>query len=219
MKKWMVLLVVFVFILASCAPSPALATQEVIPDQMQAQEMVKPTDMPAEIAPKATVESAPETTEQEEAPSVLDFEITFYQGEETLASDKEVVVLTDLFNQDKPVLVNFWAGLCPKCRAELPELERLYQKYQDQVTFVAIDIGPYLNLGSDEDAKAMLQDLQITIPAGSPSRVAVMREYNILGTPWFLLFHPNGKLFANIGGAIPEAELAKQIDELLLAAP
>ncbi len=41
----------------------------------------------------------------------------------------------------KTVFVNFWATWCPPCRAELPEMERLYRKYRDRgVVILGVDI-------------------------------------------------------------------------------
>ena len=33
------------------------------------------------------------------------------------------------------VFINYWATWCPPCIAEMPDLEKLYQRYQDQVDF------------------------------------------------------------------------------------
>ena len=39
------------------------------------------------------------------------------------------------------VFVYFWSVLCPACRAELPKIEALYNKYKDKgVTFIGIDL-------------------------------------------------------------------------------
>ena len=38
----------------------------------------------------------------------------------------------------KVVLVNFWATWCPPCRAEIPDLIKLQQKYRDQVVIIGI---------------------------------------------------------------------------------
>ena len=45
-----------------------------------------------------------------------DFSFTLYQGESRLGA--EILDLSDL--QGRPTVLNFWAGLCPPCRAELP---------------------------------------------------------------------------------------------------
>lgn len=39
------------------------------------------------------------------------------------------------------VFIYFWSVLCPACRAELPKIEALYQKYSDKgVKFIGVDL-------------------------------------------------------------------------------
>ena len=41
----------------------------------------------------------------------------------------------------KTVFVNFWASWCPPCRAEMPEIEAVYQEYKDRgVVVIGVDI-------------------------------------------------------------------------------
>ena len=41
----------------------------------------------------------------------------------------------------KTVFVNFWATWCPPCRAEMPEIEAVYQEYKDKgVVIIGVDI-------------------------------------------------------------------------------
>ncbi len=40
--------------------------------------------------------------------------------------------------RDKVVFLNFWATWCPPCLAELPDIQRLYKKYQDRVAFILV---------------------------------------------------------------------------------
>jgi thiol-disulfide isomerase/thioredoxin len=40
----------------------------------------------------------------------------------------------------KPVLLNFWATWCPPCRAEIPKLNELAQKYP-KLTIIGVDVS------------------------------------------------------------------------------
>ena len=41
----------------------------------------------------------------------------------------------------KTVFLNFWATWCPPCRAEMPQMEALYQDYKDEdVVIIGLDI-------------------------------------------------------------------------------
>ncbi len=42
----------------------------------------------------------------------------------------------------KTVFINFWATWCPPCRAEMPEMEAVYQEYKDKgVVVIGVDIS------------------------------------------------------------------------------
>lgn len=61
----------------------------------------------------------------------------------------------------KVVFINFWATWCPPCRAEMPSLNALYQKFKDDDRFV------FLFVNEDEDvakAKAYLQKEDFAFP-------------------------------------------------------
>ena len=38
----------------------------------------------------------------------------------------------------KPIVLNFWATWCPGCRAELPQIANLKNKFKDEVHFVSV---------------------------------------------------------------------------------
>ncbi len=40
--------------------------------------------------------------------------------------------------KNKVVLVNFWATWCPPCVAELPSMQKLYDRYKNKVAFVFV---------------------------------------------------------------------------------
>lgn len=54
--------------------------------------------------------------------------------------DGNQVTLSDL--RGKIVFINFWATWCPPCRAEMPEIEAVYQEYKDKgVVVIGVDIA------------------------------------------------------------------------------
>ena len=67
----------------------------------------------------------------------------------------------------QPVVLNFWAALCPPCRAEMPEFQRVYDEREAEVLVLGIDIGPQQFLGSREEGRALLADLGVHYPAGT----------------------------------------------------
>jgi cytochrome c biogenesis protein CcmG/thiol:disulfide interchange protein DsbE len=41
----------------------------------------------------------------------------------------------------KPVLLEFWASWCERCKALAPSMERAYEQYGDSVAFVVVAVG------------------------------------------------------------------------------
>ena len=84
---------------------------------------------------------AAELPQRPELPLVGDFQIVAYQGGEELGGDS--IALSAVLAQGKPVVLNFWAGLCPPCRAEMPEFQEVYDEFRDRIIMVGIDLGPF----------------------------------------------------------------------------
>jgi thiol-disulfide isomerase/thioredoxin len=177
-------------------------------------------DQPTSAAPSSTGSEHRATVSESgsiELPS--DFEITVYQGEEKLGGQE--VRLSEVFalgaGDGHPVVLVWWAGLCPICRVEMPELQEAYEEYGDQMLILGVDIGPFVGLGSEEEARALLDELEITFPAGTTSDAAVMRDYRILGTPTTMFLKPNGEVFQQWAGILTEDQLDEFIGALFEA--
>lgn len=54
--------------------------------------------------------------------------------------DGKQVKLSQFREENKPVLLYFWATWCPFCRRDLSIVRSVYPKYADKVTFLAIDL-------------------------------------------------------------------------------
>jgi len=141
-----------------------------------------------------------------------DFNITLYQGAQQFSGQE--IAFNEIFSDGRPVVAMFFAGLCPFCRSDLPLLQDAYDRAAGEVGMVAIDIGPYTNLGSIEDGKAMLADLNISMPAGSLQEPSALSAYRVLGTPAFLFFNAQGELTRSWVGVAGEEQLAEFIEQL-----
>ena len=148
-----------------------------------------------------------------------DFKIVAYQGEEVLGGKE--VPLSSLFSRDltqrKPVVLNFWAGACPPCRVEMPDLQEVYEEYQGQVLLLGLDVGPFVGLGSREEGRALLEELKVTYPAGTTFDANVVREYRILGMPTTVFIKPNGEVVRNLAGLLNKDKMTELVEELLAA--
>ena len=70
-----------------------------------------------------------------EGQQAQDFEFSMFQGiEEVGFHDGNLARL-----EGKPLVLNFWAGLCPSCRAEMPQFQVFYEEFKDQIQLVGID--------------------------------------------------------------------------------
>ncbi len=63
--------------------------------------------------------------------SAPDFTLVDLEGNQVSLSDF----------RGETVFINFWATWCPPCRAEMPEIEAVYQEYKDRdVVVIGVDI-------------------------------------------------------------------------------
>ena len=142
-----------------------------------------------------------------------DFDFTLYQGAGELGSRE--LSLSRL--ESKPVVLNFWAGQCPPCRAEMPEFQRFYNEYKDRVTLIGIDIGPFTGLGTHRDAEDLLRELGITYPAGFTNDPSVTRKYGVAGMPTTVFIQTGGEIFEKRTGQLNFNFLTRMTNSMLAA--
>ena len=91
----------------------------------------------------------------------------------------------------KIVLVNFWATWCPPCRAEMPDLDAIYTRFQSQGLVV-------LSLTSEDPFKvnSLIGQWGYHPPVLLDSGGKVAMEFHVDGIPKTFVFDRNGKLVA-----------------------
>jgi peroxiredoxin len=112
----------------------------------------------------------------------------------TLPDAKDSVVNLSSF-KGKVVLIDFWASWCMPCRASIPGVVRLYNKYKDKgfvVLGVSIDRRKSDWLGAVKKDKITYQ--QVNDITGWNSKVA--EAYNVNEIPATFLLDKNGKIVA-----------------------
>ncbi len=141
-----------------------------------------------------------------------DFSITMYQGQDVVGGQE--VNFSDLLGQ-KPIVLNFWAGLCPPCRAEMPDLQEFNDEFEDRALLLGIDIGQFTGLGNPEDAQKLLDELGVTYPAGFTTDGGIIRDYEVLGMPTTVFIDAQGKIFNKWTGALNREVLEEKTLEML----
>ena len=129
---------------------------------------------------------------------VENFSFTLFQSEEVLGAEK--MEMDQLLG--KPIVLNFWAGQCPPCRAEMPDLQEFYDGSKDEVTLLGIDVGQFTGLGTRRDARNLLKELGITYPAGYTGDGSVVRKYEVLGMPTSVFITADGTVFETWSGGL-----------------
>ena len=140
------------------------------------------------------------------------FAVTMFQGQDVVGGEN---VTLDGLGGEQPIVLNFWAGLCPPCRAEMPDLQEFNEDFQDRALLLGVDLGQFTGLGNTDDAKKLLSDLAITYPAGFTSDSDVIRNYQVLGMPTTIFIDREGRIFNRWTGALNKNVLIEKTQEML----
>ncbi len=120
------------------------------------------------------------------------------------------IALGDLRGQ--VVVLNLWASWCTPCRAEMPALERVWQRYaRDGLVILAVNQG--------EDAatvREFVREHDLTFAVALDPREQVGRQYALVAYPTTLFIDRDGVIRKVVrGGPMPEALVEDQVRALL----
>jgi len=141
------------------------------------------------------------------------FPIVAYQCADEIGAEE--LDFTEVLGTGRPVVLNFWAGQCPPCRAEMPAFQRVYDTYGSDSLLLGVDVGPFLGLGSRQSALDLLAELGITYPAAYALDERAVREYDVLGMPTTIFYDGDGVEVDRQIGILTEDALEAEVRELV----
>jgi cytochrome c biogenesis protein CcmG, thiol:disulfide interchange protein DsbE len=112
----------------------------------------------------------------------------------------------------RPVVVNFFAEWCAPCVEEMPAIERVHQRYRDDVAFVGVNLRDPI-----EDGRAVARRTGVTYDLARDPDGAVYDRFTDTGVmPVTALVDGDGDLVEVRHGQLSEDELADLVREKLL---
>jgi cytochrome c biogenesis protein CcmG/thiol:disulfide interchange protein DsbE len=116
--------------------------------------------------------------------------------------------------RNKPVILNFWASWCGPCKMEAPDLQKIYEKYGQQVDMYGINVTTN---DSPEAAMAFVQTYKLSFPIPMDVAGTVANQYLIQAFPTTYLIDKEGivrkKIIGMIDAGMLELELRKLLSE------
>ena len=106
----------------------------------------------------------------------------------------------------KAVVIDFWASWCPNCRRDMPVMQRLYEKYGDQVEVIAVNLQESSRTVEKFVNSEGFTFLILLDPAGSASRA-----YGVNYTNFHVLIDKDGYLLKTVPGDISESDFRSLI--------
>jgi thiol-disulfide isomerase/thioredoxin len=114
----------------------------------------------------------------------------------------------------KVVFVNFWATWCPPCRAEIPILIDLQNRYKDRLQIVGVSVDD----GDPADVKQFVKEAGINYPIVMADRAIVAEYGGLPALPTLFVVNPDGNVVQKHEGLFSN-ELYEAEVRLLLGLP
>lgn len=163
----------------------------------------KPSSNPETEAPTEEQTSDASTTEPAWESDPMDFSVLDAEG--------KTVKLSDFYG--KPIVLNFWASWCPPCKAELPDFEAAYKKYDGKVTFLMVNLTDNRQ-ETVEVAKSFVESQGYTFPVYFDTTYEAAYKYGVRSIPQTYFIDAEGNVVAKATGMISGNQLEEGIGKI-----
>jgi thiol-disulfide isomerase/thioredoxin len=108
---------------------------------------VPPIRFPVQVFLQNILSFSPSVLKEVERETMTDFDY------ELIDADGKITNLKT--SQGKVIVINFWATWCPPCVAEMPDFQKLYNQYKDEVEFYFISHDSFDKVTAFADKKKL----------------------------------------------------------------
>ncbi len=188
----------------------------------------KESPKPVEETEPTTEETVSQTYQESEA-AETDSES---QPEEAQDGEDKILpaidfTLTDQFGKThslsdykgKTIFLNFWATWCPPCRAEMPDIQKVYETYstegEDALIVLGVAAPGYGNEKDEEGIKNFLKENGYTYPVLMDTDAELFEAYGIYSYPTTFMIDRDGNVFGYASGQLSEDTMKSIIEQTM----
>ncbi|WP_017381240.1 redoxin domain-containing protein [Paenisporosarcina sp. TG-14] len=128
-----------------------------------------------------------------------DFELTTLEGKTARLSDY----------RGQRVFINFWATWCPPCRAEMPDMQKLYEQKDVDVEILAVNLQE-----SEEVVSEFVTDFGLTFPILMDVNSDVADTYQVRAYPTSYMIDSSGRIQYIAIGAMNHDLMVQEIEKM-----
>lgn len=136
--------------------------------------------------------------------AVMDFSVT--------AIDGTVYTLSQLLEEKKAVVLNFWYLACDPCKMEFPYVQQAYEQYSDEIALLAMNPVD----GTDAEISLFRQANRLTFPMFSCD-VRWQKMMRIAMYPTTVVIDRYGNICLIHSGMVTEAETLTRVFEYVIS--
>lgn len=164
-------------------------------------------DTSTESADSAT--SAEEASTEKPLPKAIDFTLKDQYGNEHSLSDYK----------GKTIFLNFWATWCPPCKAEMPDIQRIYESYDqegdDALVVLGVAAPKFGQEQSEEGIIKFLEEEGYTYPTLMDTTGDLFMSYGISSFPTTFMINKDGDVFGYASGQLNEDTMRSIIKQTM----
>ena len=160
-------------------------------------------------SPEASESPAPEPSASQQPQTVAapDFTLTDQYGNTHTLSDYK----------GKTVFLNFWATWCGPCKSEMPDVQALYEAYDENGgDLVVLGVAnPGIQDVSQDEVEQFLTDHGYTFPVLMDTTGQVFAWYGISAFPTTFMIDVNGNVYGYVPGAMSASIMESVVQQTM----